>query len=295
MTQPEIEAFLTTVKLGSISAAASALFITQPALSRRLHALEGELGYPLLIRGKGIRSSLLTQEGIAFVPMAKKYIALWQEAKLIPASKGGIVKLSSVGSVSTYLLPEVVSCFLSAYPECNLQFHNYHSLEAYDHVARGALDMAFISDDMFSREVYTIPLFREAMVLALSSGEKYTHAAGPRDLDAGDEIRLPWNPEYDLWHGYWFSSSLHPRVELDQMSLLEYFLKQRDLWAILPAHVATCVKNISGVQIRSLTEGPPESYIYYLARDQTLSFQLESFLSLFKRSIRQNKDLTLLD
>ena len=39
MTQLEIEAFLTTVRLGTLSKAADALFITQPALSRRIRAL----------------------------------------------------------------------------------------------------------------------------------------------------------------------------------------------------------------------------------------------------------------
>ncbi|MEA4815048.1 MAG: LysR family transcriptional regulator [Oscillospiraceae bacterium] len=295
MTQLEIEAFLMTVKLGSISTAANSLFITQPALSRRIHALESELGYLLFIRGKGIRSAALTEEGKSFVAIAKKYNALWREAKSVSAGKGVSVKISSVGSVSTYLLPKVFSRFLAACPECSLQFNNYHSLEAYDYVAREEIDLAFISDDMFSREVYTVPLFREPMVLAISSGEKYISSNNPGQLDGADEIRLPWNPEYDLWHDYWFSPSQRPRVQLDQMSLLEYFLRQKDLWAILPSHVAACAKNVPGVQIRALTDGPPDSYIYYLTRGQKLSSQIELFLSLLRNSLSENDDITLID
>ena len=44
MTELEIEAFLAIVRTGSISAAAQKLYVTQPALSRRIHALEQELG-----------------------------------------------------------------------------------------------------------------------------------------------------------------------------------------------------------------------------------------------------------
>ena len=44
MTEREIEAFLTIVRTGSISAAAEVLYVTQPALSRRIRALEQELG-----------------------------------------------------------------------------------------------------------------------------------------------------------------------------------------------------------------------------------------------------------
>ena len=52
MTNLEIEAFLAVVRLGSITAAAQAIFITQPALSRRLQTLEEELGYPLFWGGE---------------------------------------------------------------------------------------------------------------------------------------------------------------------------------------------------------------------------------------------------
>ena len=294
MTQLEIEAFLTTVRLGTLSKAADALFITQPALSRRIRALENETGCPLLIRGKGIRSALLTEEGKAFVPIAQQVAALWKEARNVAVGKGSVARISSVGSISTYLLPEVFSRFLSACPDCSLQFNHYHSLEAYDYVAKGEIDLAFISDDMFSREVFTVPLFSEEMLLAVSSGEKYLDCTHSSQLDGSDEIRLPWNPEYDLWHSYWFSPSQKPRVFLDQMSLLEYFLREKDVWAILPVHVADSVKNVPGVTIRHLEEGPPDSYIYYLTRDRKLRPEIESFLNLFKEYLMEKGNQTLL-
>ena len=44
MTQLELQAFLSVVHSGSFSQAAQTLFITQPALSRRIRALGEELG-----------------------------------------------------------------------------------------------------------------------------------------------------------------------------------------------------------------------------------------------------------
>ena len=55
MTFLEIEAFLKIAQCGSFSAAAEKLYITQPALGRRIRALEEELGYSLFIRNKGVR------------------------------------------------------------------------------------------------------------------------------------------------------------------------------------------------------------------------------------------------
>lgn len=295
MTQLEIEAFLAVAKTGSVTAAARRLFVTQPALSRRLQTLEAELGYALLKRSKGVRMAELTEAGRAFIPLAEKYDALWREAQAIPQQeKQKLLRLSSVGSVSSYLLPEVFSAFMAACPGYSIQFHHHHSFEAYDYVARGDEDIALISDNMFSREVQTIPLFREEMVLALSPGSKYSAVDHPTGLNGRDEIRLPWNPEYDLWHDFWFPPTLSPRVLLDQMSLLEYFLRREDLWAILPVSAAEQMRSIPGVRIRHLREGPPERFIYYLVKQTDLSPAMSLFLKLLDEELRTVPGITSL-
>ena len=62
MTLLEIEAFLAVVKYSNLSTAAQNLFITQPALTRRIQIMEQELGYPLFIRRKGQREAQLTDQ-----------------------------------------------------------------------------------------------------------------------------------------------------------------------------------------------------------------------------------------
>ena len=64
MTQQEIEVFLAVEKLGSVSAAAQALYITQPAVSRHIRALEESLGCPLFIRGRDRKSTRLNSSHI---------------------------------------------------------------------------------------------------------------------------------------------------------------------------------------------------------------------------------------
>ena len=81
MTQQEIEVFLAVVKLGSLSGAAQALYITQPAVSRHLLALEREVRCPLLQRGPGRRRAELTAQGRDFAEVAEKWSLLWQETR----------------------------------------------------------------------------------------------------------------------------------------------------------------------------------------------------------------------
>ena len=74
MTKTELEAFLAVLQYGSISAAAERLFITQPAMSRRMKSMEEELGYSLFERGRGQRSVELTENGKEFVPVAERLV-----------------------------------------------------------------------------------------------------------------------------------------------------------------------------------------------------------------------------
>lgn len=77
MTQQELEVFLAVVKAGSVSGAAQALYITQPAVSRHIHALERELGCTLMVRGRGVRRVELTDQGRDFIQVAEKWRQVW--------------------------------------------------------------------------------------------------------------------------------------------------------------------------------------------------------------------------
>ena len=85
MTRTELESFLAVVQAGSLSAAAKNLYITQPALSRRIQSLEQELGYPLLQRSPGVRKITMTPQGEQFVSLATQWMGIWNEAQEIPA------------------------------------------------------------------------------------------------------------------------------------------------------------------------------------------------------------------
>jgi DNA-binding transcriptional LysR family regulator len=70
----QVQALVAIVRGGGFTRAASALHLSQPAVSRRLHLLERELGAPLFER---MRSGvLLTDAGRAFLPHAEALLAL---------------------------------------------------------------------------------------------------------------------------------------------------------------------------------------------------------------------------
>ncbi|MDQ3399483.1 MAG: LysR family transcriptional regulator, partial [Chloroflexota bacterium] len=68
MELAQVEAFVESVRRGSITRGAAALGVTQPTVSARLHSLERELGAQLLARGR--RGVTLTPAGRRFLPRA---------------------------------------------------------------------------------------------------------------------------------------------------------------------------------------------------------------------------------
>lgn len=73
MTTLDIETFFAVLDHGTMTAAAEALFITQPTLTARIQALEAEVGAALFRRGKGQRHITLTEAGQRFLPLARRW------------------------------------------------------------------------------------------------------------------------------------------------------------------------------------------------------------------------------
>ncbi|NCB91420.1 MAG: LysR family transcriptional regulator [Clostridia bacterium] len=293
MTSSEIEAFLSIIRCGNISISAKELYVTQSALSRRLKALESELGYQLLIRQKGMHNIQLTEEGKAFLPVAEKWMSLWEETSAIRnLDQKPLLKMASIGSVSTYILPEIFRDFLKD-NKYNLEFHLYHSQEAYGYVESGLVDFAFVSNPMYSKTVQTIPFFSEPFVIASNQKLGREHAViNTESLAPQNEVRLPWNQEYDSWHRQWFDESIYPNVFLDQMSLMEEFLANEN-WAIVPWSVGEKLEK-KGVHIYNLSNAPTDRVIYYLVKNDEKKELVDCVLQLLRTHIEEKKHMKIL-
>lgn len=295
MTKLEVEAFLMIVKTGSISAAAQSLFVTQPALTRRVQALEEEIGYKLFERRRGIRNIELTEAGKAFVGVARHWLQVWQETKsLLDLQERPVLRLTAIGSVNAYILPEVLQQFLQLQPNHRLQFIDQHSQEAYQYVEQKRVDLALISDITFNPGVETVPLFKEKMVLVAGLEVGCKGLMHPSRLPAEKEIRLPWYPEYELWHEYWFGASSRERAFLNYMPLLEHFLSEGNNWALVPISALPFLQQRAAVQYYPLEEGPQDRVIYALTNAGQKPLAVEYFLNLLKERLKNIEGVEVL-
>ena len=295
MTTNELEAFLEIIKYGSISAASDSLFISQPALTRRIQSLEAELGYSLFKRKKGQKKIELTPQGNDFISVALKLKDLWQEAKDIRESDSSdIFRLTAINSVGSYILPEVFRSISDKREGIRINFRHCHSFEAYDYVADGIADIALISDERYYPNLETIPLFKEPVFLLVNASHAYPDEVSPELLDPANEIFLPWNPEFQSWHDYWFGSIARYHTYIDQMSLLEYFLSGRDTWAVVPFSVADTIGRLPYVSVCRLTSPPPERIIYYVKKvNKEIQFE-QLFLGILRDLLSKSPEFKIL-
>lgn len=277
MTKLEIEAFLTVIESGSISAAADHLFVTQPALSRRIAALEEELGYALFERGRGIRAIKLTEQGVEFMEIAERLLRLYADAEEIPKKKRRpILRVSTINSLAAYLMPPILKKMMHGEISCSVMFKSGLSTDIYGYVERGEVDIGLVSDPQHSRKVITFPIFREPFVFVGGESWKGTECVYPEMLDPSLQIRLPWNPEYNVWHAKWFASDVTASMTADKMEFLEEYL-EGEMWAVVPLLVAKRLKR-NDIWLCPLERGPEDMTIYALTADSQKSEPVTRFL-----------------
>ncbi|QOW21941.1 LysR family transcriptional regulator [Novilysobacter avium] len=122
-----LRAFCQTVRLGSVSRAAEALFLSQPAVSLQLQALERDLGERLLERSG--RRLVMTRQGEALYDLARPLVEGIDELpdafrKQLRGMDGGELNVAAGSSTILYLLPPIVAAFRAAHPEVRLNLHN---------------------------------------------------------------------------------------------------------------------------------------------------------------------------
>ena len=292
MTQVELSTFLAIVKYGSISLAAEKLYITQPAISRRLLSLENELGYALLERRKGKRAMELTPEGREFISVAQRWLSVWKDAKSIP----GIGRKPELTVILNPCMgshvPLAIDDFIKNHPEICFKFHVYHSLEAYQWMEYGKADLALISKPLNSSVVHTIPMYKEDMTLLTRGAFVQPQPLHPSQLNVSQELMVPWTPDFQDWHDYWFGVGSSPKVFGDTPLTMKYFYAaERNWWSVVPASFVGEITSYEGVQKADLMDTPPELVIYYLTNKEHLSSLAEDFLCSMDKCARRIKGI----
>ena len=149
MELSQIETFLAVARTQSFTRAAESLFLTQPAVTRQIAALEEDLKTRLFDRlGRGTR---LTASGTAFLEYAERVIELTNEARVamreMEAGIGGRLQVGASSTLATYVLPPLLKAFREEYPNIEIAIHTGVSARIREMVRQGSVEIGFVTSE----------------------------------------------------------------------------------------------------------------------------------------------------
>lgn len=152
--------FVTVCRLGNITRAAEALYISQPALTRQIQELEQELGCQLLVRST--RSLSLTENGYLFMLRAQEILDLAKQAKNELSENGdilhGVIRVGIVESKIMDYFADAVVQFNKKYPHVQFEVYSADGDDLKRNLDENKLDMALLIELVESAKYTKIPI-----------------------------------------------------------------------------------------------------------------------------------------
>lgn len=190
-----LRAFCQTARLGSVSRAAEALFVSQPAVTQQLQALERELGVPLLERSG--RRMVPTREGEVLYELAVPLVegldalpdAFHQQVRGLDA---GELHIAANSTTTLYLLPRLIAAFRKAQPDVHLVLHSASTADGAQLVRSNTVDLCFGSMVDVPADIDYAPVYRFDQLLITPRDHPLATQADPGLADiAAHGLILP--------------------------------------------------------------------------------------------------------
>lgn len=146
MESEKCRALLCAIDKGSITAAADAMGYTISGISRMMAALESEVGFPLLRRGReGVTP---TNECLRLLPSLREMVAQAEQCRQMAGELRGVmsgtIAIGTFSSVATHWLPNMICAFQKDYPNIDFEIlmGDYPEIEQW--ILQGRADYGFL-------------------------------------------------------------------------------------------------------------------------------------------------------
>ena len=228
MSLQQIRCFCAAVELGSFSAAAEALRVSQPAVAEQIRKLERLLGADLFVRTA--RGVLPTDAGHAFAEHATRSLQTLEDAAAsvgeLASMRSGSVALGTFSAPSAWRLETLVESFLARHPGMTVRLVGRNSSAIAERVRRGELEAGVVLLPIDDDKLHVRPIVRDEVLYVTAAPERARRPATIEQLAAtplifydaesadADPIRRQL-AERGQAHGV----RLRPRVEVELIDL----------------------------------------------------------------------------
>ncbi len=170
----QLRCFCAAFELGSFTAAAETLRVSQPAVAEQIRKLEQALGTDLFIRaGRGV---VATEAGRAFAEHATRSLRSVEDAAdsvgQLNELQTGTVAIGIFGGPSAWRLNELVVTFLRRHPHVSVRLVGHNSSVIADRVRRGELEAGMIVLPIDDEKLDVRPIVRDEVVYVSAHPER---------------------------------------------------------------------------------------------------------------------------
>jgi DNA-binding transcriptional LysR family regulator len=191
MNLAAFEAFIKVMETGSISMAADQLFITQPAVTKRIHSLEDYFGVKLFeSAGRGIQA---THAAHSLLPKVKNWLNelgdIHHTLSHDQSQIKGKLKVGTSHHIGLHHLPQHLKSYVQHYPDVTLDVHFVDSEQAHEKVLAGDLELAFLTlPPTLDDRLKYIPLWSDPLVFVAAV---FHPLANMKNLTLEDLMQFP--------------------------------------------------------------------------------------------------------
>lgn len=181
-----LQSLLAVADHKTVTRAARALAVTQPALSRRLQLLEEEMGAALLERSK--QGAALTEAGRLVAAEARvlvdRYVRLQHAVRAHERLEAGLVRVGGGATAVSFVLPPAIAELSSKRPGIRFEVREAGSRDVEADVIAERLELGVVTLPTASPELVVRPLRRDRIVLIASRTHPLAKKKrlGPEDL-----------------------------------------------------------------------------------------------------------------
>lgn len=207
--------------------AARAAYITQPAFSQQIAALERALGVALFERSPS--GTTPTAAGETFLEHARGLLSglrvLEEDMRSIAEGNEGVLRVGMFGAGAGEITPLLIDAYRSMFPRVEMAFHELSMTRQFDELRNGIVDVAIVhplceSDDIDFDVLFTEPRFAAVSVrneLADAPSVAVKDLVGLPFVLAGTGTPGPWR---SFW-AYGESSAATRRAKAEMQSIAE--------------------------------------------------------------------------
>jgi DNA-binding transcriptional LysR family regulator len=170
----QIRCFCAALELGSFTAAAAALDVSQPAVAEQIRKLEQLLGSDLFVRaGRGV---VATEAGRAFAEHATRSLRAVEDAAgsvgSLAALRTGTVAVGIFGEPSAWRIDELIAAFTARHPGVSLRLVGRNSSAVVQRVRSGELEAGLVVLPIDDERLDVRPLVRDEVLYVSAVAER---------------------------------------------------------------------------------------------------------------------------